>query len=241
MSFGILEPATNATEEFSRLFKMGTEDLRGGRGALYVKAAGNAFSGCDGAHPLGLELGCAGSQLDPDQNLPYLITVGAFNAQDVKSSYSSAGANLWVVAPAGEDGVEGAGIITTDQIGVDAGFTHVSFMPLDADHELNPDGDYLSSFGGASSASPATAGAIAVILGEHPEFTWRDVKHVLAVSARRIDPDVREVRTAFNGTPYIAQHAWQTNGANYPFHNWYGFGAVAIDDALELASGTVFP
>ena len=237
MSFGIVAPAVNPLEEFTRLFKMGTQDLREGRGALYVKAAGNAFSGCEDAHPLGIELGCAGSQLDPDQNLPYLITVGAFNARDTKSSYSSAGANLWVVAPAGEDGIEGAGVITTDQHGVDAGFTDVSATPLDSNHALNPDGDYMSSFGGTSSAAPAAAGAIAVILAEHPDFTWRDVKHVLADSARQIDPGIRQVRAAFKGTPYIAQHAWQTNSAGYSFHNWYGFGAVAIDAALEMANG----
>ena len=96
------------------LVKMGTSDLREGLGVLYVRAGGNAFSFCGGAHPLNREVGCISSNSDriktclPDHG-------GAFNAKDVKSSYSSAGANLWVVAPGGEDGEEHPAIITTDQ------------------------------------------------------------------------------------------------------------------------------
>ena len=51
-----------------------------------------------------------------------------------------------------------------------------------------------------------------------------------------IDPGGSEVRAAFNGAPYVAQHAWQTNAAGHDFHNWYGFGAVDVDAAVALAS-----
>ena len=84
--------------------------------------------------------------------------------------------------------------------------------------------------------STAARWGAAVLLGINPDLTWRDVKHVLAKTARRIDPDRTRVRAAFNGTPYVAQHAWQTNAAGYGYHNWYGFGAIAIDDAVELAA-----
>ena len=40
----------------------------------------------------------------------------------------------------------------------------------------------------------------------------------------------------FNGRPYIAQHAWQTNAAGYRFHNWYGIGALALDEAVTIAT-----
>ena len=237
MSFGIFVPSQNSEKDFVNLVKMGTSDLREGLGVLYVRAGGNAFSFCGGAHPLNREVGCISSNSDPDQNLPYLITVGAFNAKDVKSSYSSAGANLWVVAPGGEDGEEYPAIITTDQIGVHAGYSSIIDSPLTADHPLNPDGDYISAFGGTSSAAPATAGVIAILLGVNPDLTWRDIKHILAASARKIDPDIAAVRVAFNGQPYIAQHAWQTNAAGYAYHNWYGFGAVAVDEAVVMANG----
>lgn len=237
MSFGIEVPSENSEEDFVNLVKMGTTDLRSGRGALYVKAAGNEFGLCENPHPVNIEIGCVGSNADPDHNLPYLIAVGAFNAKDVKSSYSSAGANLWVVAPGGEDGEEQPAITTTDQIGVHAGFSKTPVNSLTTDHRFNLDGDYFGAFGGTSSATPATAGAIAILLGINPNLTWRDVKHILATSARKIDPDIKEVRAAFNGKPYIAQHAWQTNAAGYSYHNWYGFGAVSVDDAIIMTNG----
>ncbi|MDE0001425.1 MAG: S8 family peptidase [Rhodospirillaceae bacterium] len=234
MSFGSEVPSGNSAEDFVSLMKLGTGELRSGRGALYVKAAGNDFSFCRPQHPLNADVGCASANSDPDNNLPYLIVVGAFNANDVKSSYSSAGANLWVVAPAGEIDMQHPGIVTTDQAGIDAGFSLLD-AGLPAGGPPDAHGDYIASFGGTSAATPATAGAIAILLGANPDLTWRDVKHILAASARKIDPEIEAVRAAFNGTPQILQHAWQTNAAGYSFHNWYGFGAVAVDAAVAMA------
>jgi len=68
-----------------------------------------------------------------------------------------------------------------------------------------------------------------------PGLTWRDVKHVLASSARRIDADRTPVRAAFDGVRLTLRHGWRTNAAGYAFHNWYGFGAVSLDAAVALA------
>ena len=239
MSFGSEEPGANVTDDLLRLFEMGTSELRGGRGAVYVKAAGNEFSLCDELHPLSGEIGCISSNSDPMQNLPYVIAVGAFNADGVKSSYSSAGANLWVVAPGGEDGEAAPAVVTTDQAGTRAGFGLYGDHGLTMSHPANRDGDYMSFFGGTSSASPIVAGAAAVLLGIEPNLTWRDVRHILVVSARRIDPDRAQVRAAFNGQPFIARHGWLTNAAGYAFHNWYGFGAVDVDAAVARAMSHV--
>lgn len=235
MSFGSEAPSENATEEFERLLRMGTAELREGRGALYVKAAGNGYASCDFSHPFQRELGCVNSNTDPDQNLPWLINIGGFNADDTKSSFSAAGANLWVVGPSGEDGIEAPAMITTDQAGVNAGYSQFPRNRLDSAHPLNRDGDYVSAFGGTSAATPAVAGAIAILMSVNPDLTWRDIKHLLAASARKIDPEITEVRAAFNGSPYIGQHAWRRNAAGYEFHNWYGFGAVDVDAAVAMA------
>ena len=127
-------------------------------------------------------------------------------------------------------------MITTDQAGALAGFSQFPQNRLTSAHPLNRDGDYVSAFGGTSSASPAVAGAAAILLGVNPELTWRDVKHILATTARTIHPEISEVRAAFDGAPYVAQHAWQTNAAGYDFHNWYGFGAVDVDAAVAMAA-----
>ena len=126
-------------------------------------------------------------------------------------------------------------MITTDQAGVNAGYSQFPRNRLDSAHPLNRDGDYVSAFGGTSAATPAVAGAIAILMSVNPDLTWRDIKHLLAASARKIDPEITEVRAAFNGSPYIGQHAWRRNAAGYEFHNWYGFGAVDVDAAVAMA------
>ncbi len=93
-------------------FKMGTRQLRHGKGAIYVKAAGNGFSSlgmfnnyyCETA--VKLNLSCQNSNMNLENSIPEVITVGAVNAHGVKSSYSTTGSSLWISAPGGEYGVD---------------------------------------------------------------------------------------------------------------------------------------
>ena len=245
MSFGSIGSAENLPADQRELFKFGVTDLREGRGALYVKAAGNEFNDCteidENRQPvsplldLSVELGCTAANRDGENNLPYVIVAGGFSADGKRSSYSSAGATLWVVAPAGEYGRRQPAMITTDQMGTDRGYGLYG-GPLGSDRAANPLGDYTSIFNGTSSAAPNTSGAIALLLQTQPELTWRDVKHILAKTARRLDAGIPRVRVAFGGTPAVLQHGWITNAAGYHFHNWYGFGAIDVDAAVALAA-----
>ena len=245
MSFGYSGSATSMTADERELFRVGVTDLRDGRGALYVKAAGNEFYICterdDDRQPvaplldLSAELGCFAANRDGENNLPYVIVTGGFSANGKRSSYSSAGAALWVVAPAGEFGVEHPAMITTDQMGSDRGYV-LRPRGLAAGSADNPLGDYTSIFNGTSAAAPNAAGAGALLLQTQPDLTWRDVKHILAKTARQLHADIPRVRVAFGGTPAVLQHGWITNAAGYRFHNWYGFGAIDVDAAVALAS-----
>ena len=213
--------------------------------ALYVKAAGNQFDDCteldDDGQPvaplldLSAELGCFAANRDGENNLPYVIVTGGFSANGERSIYSSAGAVLWVVAPAGEYGVDRPAMITTDQMGGGRGYVLFG-RGLAAGDANNPRGDYVSMFNGTSAAAPNASGAVALLLETQPALTWRDVKHVLAKTARRLHADIPPVRVAFGGVPAVLQHGWITNGAGYHFHNWYGFGAIDVDAALALAA-----
>ncbi len=247
MSYGFLgAPLSNATSESAAVFRNGVEKLRDGRGALYVKAAGNFFDLCPSlmrehvfpdrpdVYSPNQEIGCVSANIDAYNNLPYLITVGAFNAHGKRASYSSAGSNLWVSAPAGEGGFLSPAMVTTDQAGPHRGEARLGFGNELTGDPVEHDGDYTSTFSGTSSAAPNTSGAIALMLEAQAELTWRDVKHILARTARMIDPGVAPVRIAFGGKPAVLQHGWITNAAGYNFHNWYGFGAVDVDAALEL-------
>ena len=244
MSFGVIGGAADATADERELYRAGVYDLRDGLGAIYVKAAGNSFDDCtkeddDGQLlaprlDLSAELGCFTAS-NAENNLPYLIVAGAFSADGRRSSYSSAGAALWVAAPAGEFGAERPAMITTDQMGGDRGY---SLIPrgIPVGSEGNPQGDYTSIFNGTSAAAPNTSGAVALLLDTQPELTWRDVKYILARTARRLDADIPRVRVAFGGVPAVLQHGWITNAAGFHFHNWYGFGAVDVDAAVALAA-----
>ena len=247
MSYGIDASAENLDADLIEMFRSGVTDLRDGRGALYVKAAGNEFALCaevdDFGRPaapsrldLSLEIGCVAANLDGEHNLPYVIVVGGFSADGRRSVYSSAGSTLWVVAPAGEDGVERPAMITTDQMGCVRSLIAEEGLGLGCGTDANPLGDYTSTFSGTSAAAPNAVGAIALLLEANPELTWRDVKHILAKTARQLDADIPRVRVAFGGTPAVLQHGWITNGAGYPFHNWYGFGAIDVDAAVALAA-----
>ena len=245
LSFGSSGSAENLPVDERELFRVGVTDLRDGLGALYVKAAGNQFDDCteldDDGQPvaplldLSAELGCFAANRDGENNLPYVIVTGGFSANGERSSYSSAGAVLWVVAPAGEYGVDRPAMITTDQMGGDRGYVLFG-RGLAAGGADNPRGDYVSMFNGTSSAAPNASGTVALLLETQPDLTWRDVKHVLAKTARRLHADVPPVRVAFGGVPAVLQHGWITNGAGYHFHNWYGFGAIDVDAALALAA-----
>ena len=180
--------------------------LRGGKGALYVKAAGNGFGDiggsaarCGGAIALGVS--CENANFDPENTVPYQIVVGAVNADGVKASYSTTGSAIWVSAPGGEFGrnvsvspgfgaeVYEPAMVTTDQSGCTVGYsrTGVNTSLFNNGSAQNLNCRYTNTMNGTSSATPVTVGVIALILEANPALTWRDVKHILAKTARQID------------------------------------------------------
>ena len=212
--------------------------VRDEKGTLFVKAAGNSYRSCGALfHEIHSEIGCSSSTSDYTNNLPFVMVVGAFNAQDRRSSYSSVGSNLWITAPAGQDGRTAAALISTDQFGHDRGYGVLagSFEPLTQDVSANPNGDYTGLLTGTSAAAAAMSGAVAILLGVEPELTFRDVKHIFAKTARKIQPELSRVRVAVGNVPFILQHSWITNAAGYNYNNWFGFGGVNIDGAVALA------
>jgi subtilisin-like proprotein convertase family protein/subtilisin family serine protease len=240
----------------------GVTSLRLGKGALYVKAAGNGFdaAGPDTAPvpcpPTGLS--CENANFDPDNTLPYQIVVGAVNADGVKASYSTAGSAIWVSAPGGEFGMNASvapgrpanayepAMVTTDQSGCAKGFSRTGvntsvFNNGGAGAPLNTLCNYTNRMNGTSSATPVTAGVIALMLEANPALTWRDVKHILASTARKIDPTRAPVafpmppNFPLSGGTYVAEPGWTTNAAGFNFHNWYGFGMVDAKAAVDMA------
>lgn len=233
--------------------KNAVETLRGGRGMLIVKSAGNSF-------PMN-------SGFDPDNRNPYTIVVGALAADGTRASYSSVGSNLWISGLAGERGFDSysqsilgtnpastihqPAIITTDASGCGNGYSRnalrandfqiqgnqisigpaffLSLFNFDVSqnrpHLDNPNCNYTNTFNGTSAAAPSISGVIALILEQNPNLTWRDIKHILASTADKVEP---------NSNLWIENKA--LGSKKYHFHPHYGFGRANAEAAVLMAS-----
>ncbi|OPX56568.1 Regulatory P domain of the subtilisin-like proprotein convertase [Oceanospirillum multiglobuliferum] len=90
-------------------------------------------------------------------------------------------------------------------------------------------------FSGTSAATPVASGIAALILERHPNLGWRDVRHIMLASAEQVDEKIQPVSLSLSDGTYIAEPQWQTNGAEYQYHNWYGFGRLNASKALAMA------
>ena len=145
------------------------------------------------------------STLDEYSNFYAVTAVCAVGHDDKRSDYSEAGANLWVCGPS-SSGRDGQPRIATTDNG----------------HR------YRGSFGGTSAATPIVSGVVALIRQANSALTWRDVKLILAASARKNDPDnTGWVEGAFK---------YGSTTDRYNFNHEYGFGMVDAKAAVDLAT-----
>ncbi|WP_167404817.1 S8 family serine peptidase [Vibrio penaeicida] len=234
--------------------------LRQGKGALNVKSAGNSFAGsgstgqfCQhtGAHEHNLT--CTNSAQEANLSFSHYIAIGAVNADGTRSSYSTSGPNMFVSAPAGEHGDWEPAMITTDQSTCLRGYAGMSNLdildqyvfeyaiahdlyPFNAGKdEKNLSCHYTNTFAGTSSAAPNTSGVVALIASANPELHWRDIKHVLAKTSDKNDPDDPAVSISAGNGNFIAHLGWVENQAGFHFNNHYGFGRVNAGEAVKLA------
>jgi kexin len=142
------------------------------------------------------------------------MAVAAVNDQGVQSSYSESGANLWVSAPGGEFCSTHA-ITTVDRTGVMGFNTATTAGTTDY-----ADQAYTKCMNGTSAAAPTAAGVVALMLAANPKLGWRDVRIILASTARKND---------------VAAGGWWTNGGGYHFSHKYGFGVVDATAAVTAA------
>lgn len=221
-------------EVYALQIRYGANRLRGGKGAIYVRSAGNSYSD-DVRDGESVSRPANGTG---DTSLPQHIIVGALAATGLRSSYSSTGSNLWISAPGGEFGEVNPAMVTIDQTGCDIGYARIgetanSFQG--GSHELNKDCNYTSTFNGTSSAAPVLSGVVALMLEANPNLTWRDVKYILAKTATQVDPDFAPVTHPLDPAGHINEPGWITNGVGIKFHNWYGFGRVNAEAAVRMA------
>jgi len=198
---------------------------REGKGNIYVFAAGN--------DRLELEDGTlvhhGYANTSSLHNNKHVITVSSVNAKGRLSSYSNTGANVLVAGTGGEYGLSDPAIVTTDLTGYDEGrdTRHDTEGNIIADSDLdglNPEGNYTRFMNGTSSACPSVAGVCALMLHANPSLTWREVKYILAHTARKND---------------VTDSGWSTNGAGLLVNHYYGFGVVDATAAVTMAENFV--
>ena len=147
----------------------GVREGRGGRGIVYVWAAGNGGEQEDDAN------------YDGYANSIYAVAVGALTDKGTRCAYSEMGACLAVSAPSGYDAVRRPGTWTTDLIG-NRGYNNSSVTDDISDNR------FTSGFNGTSAAAPVVSAVVALMLEANPRLGWRDVKEVLLRSAAKTDP-----------------------------------------------------
>ena len=202
--------SSNELNEFQSLvdaMQAGTQDGREGKGIIYLFAAGNSRHGSNNSN----------TNMSSLTNNPYSITVAAVNAKGQYASYSDYGATVLVAGAGGEDSKVNPAIVTTDLVGLDRGWdtnrTHYDVVG-------NENGDYTNRMSGTSAACPSVTGVVALMLDANPALTWRDVRYVLAKTARKNDSE--------DGN-------WTTNAAGLPINYNYGFGMVDAQKAVEMS------
>lgn len=163
-----------------------------------------AFAGGNG-HEMGDD-----SNLDGLANYYGVTAVCAVNDHDTRSGFSEMGANLWVCAPSNDLSDLHQGILTTE----------------------NND-RYFEEFGGTSASTPIVAGVAALMRDVNPDLTWRDLKLILAGTARKND-------AANPGWQEGArQYGSASDAHRYHFNREYGFGVVDAGAAVRFARGWI--
>ena len=213
----------NPYYQYANQLAYGTMHGRGGKGAIYVKSAGNDRCRLDNEQVLRPYWN---ANLNPEQVERFVIVVGASKADGSFSAYSTPGANLLLNAPGGYIQlpyleVDQHLVVTTDLSGKLRGYDYQDSNLIDYhfDARGNENYDYTDRMNGTSAAGPIVSGVVALMLEANPLLRWRDIRYILATTATK------------NGTGYVP------NNAGYSFSSTYGFGRVNAKKAVEKAIG----
>jgi subtilisin family serine protease len=222
-------------------YKAGVKNLRDGKGAIYIKAAGNDYLGYNSdCHPNDMSFFLGNTNTGEDQNVPYVILTGAMNASGKISSYSTPGSGVWVASLGGEFGSNSPAMITTDIMGCSSGISSSGSQVagFNKGGGGNSHCDYTSIMNGTSSAAPVLSGVVALMLSANPDLTWRDVKHILAVTADKVNysTDALPHPSSKPLSGYAYDYVYVKNAAGIDFSNTYGFGRVNAQKAVAMAS-----
>ena len=173
---------------------------RDGKGLVFFMAAGNAGTSIGGRNMYG--------------NLNEIMMVGSVDYEGRSTSFSTPGAQVLVAAPSGDS-------MSLQERRLPA----ISSTDLTGARGYSQD-DYTNTFQGTSASTPMASGIAALMLEVRPELSWRDVRWILASTAK----PAAGVSGAFS--------PMTTNG----FDPKVGFGRIDAAAAVNMAqSHTLLP
>ena len=215
-------PSGSTLRAWEMAIETGIRDGFHGKGMVYIWAAGNdrcAGGVCD----------ITNSNYDGFTKHYATVPICAVGNRGEHASFSQLGANLWVCAPSrgtkffviprpGQTTLidRSPGIVTTSR-GTSSGLYA---------HDL-----YTNTFSGTSAATPIVSGVVALMRQVNPSLSWRDVKLILANSARQNHP------TDDGWMQGAIKYGLSSDddSAQYHFNHKYGFGVVDAEKAVEMA------
>jgi subtilisin family serine protease len=252
-SGGQLMPSLNSSKS---IVLNATTSLRSGKGAVVVFAAGDNFENNSSAFSPNscgniatrIPVSCGLPAADDFKQSIVPIIVGALAADGKKASYSNAASSVWVTAPGGEFGYQASvagsaltanaykpAIVTSNTRGCANYSGSRNTLDRAGANPLAANCQYTASMNGTSAAAAMVGGIAALMLEANPNLGYRDVAHILAKTAKKVDPTFNGVSTTLANASRNLEPGWITNAAGYNFSNRYGFGAVDAGAAVAMA------
>ncbi len=170
----------------------------------------------------------------------YAITVAAVRNENTITQYSTQGSNVLVSGYGGGIKTHTSALMaTTTRTGASK-----TTWPEDSKKA------YSFAFDGTSAATPVASGALALVLSECPDLSYRDVKWLIANTATKIDENydtttISGVKNVppFSTTPKLDLYngfGYVKNAAGLSHSNYYGYGLVNPTGMINMCKDSSF-
>ncbi len=183
--------------------KKGVTDGREGKGIVYLFASGNDGEYNTDANNMGYT------------NNPFVLVVGGVDPRAEPIPYAQRGANVLVAGlTQGIDLNTGAAgklaIVTTT-------------LSSKGSSAVDASKNYTNQFNGTSAATPGVAGVVALMLQANPELSWRQVRWILAATARKVGTDP-------------SYGLWIPSAIGGTYSQFFGYGLADAAAAVAMAN-----